>query len=176
MTKFWGNPWGDAMIFFSKPRSALATPRRRSGHCSVGKTGGRSVANLSKHATLRPPVRRFRPVDRAQDRGRDRFHTVCPRGFLRFPHSREPTHGPLPAVPRASFARGGNRLQAIICLRGCRTPACRTPLSAWEPNPCRQVAVALPVPGPEPVPARAMRRRIREAGKVWMKKGAGNKE
>jgi hypothetical protein len=25
----------------------------------IGKTGGRSDANLNKHATLRPPVRRF---------------------------------------------------------------------------------------------------------------------
>ena len=94
----------------------------------VGKTGGRSVANLSKHATLRPPVRRFRPVDRAQDRDRDLAHRYCPCGLLRSLHSRSPTAWAATRRSLGLICEGRNRLQAIVCLRGYRTPACRTPL------------------------------------------------
>ena len=42
-----------------------------------------------------------------------------------------------------------------------------TPSETWEPNPCREVAAALPAPGPEPVPARAMGAIMDEAESVW---------
>ena len=45
--------------------------------------------------------------------------------------------------------------QAFVLPAAGRRPV-GTPSETWEPNPCREVAAALPAPGPEPVPARAM--------------------
>ena len=139
--------------------SPIATPRFRSGHfkdlsLQPREQSGSGALGLASLVFIRgaasAPRRRLSSQSASRRNFPDRHGPDAHRGCLRSARR---------VSPQPST-------QAFVLPAAGRRPV-GTPSETWEPNPCREVAAALPAPGPEPVPARAMGQIMGEARKVW---------